>query len=61
MGNYGSKDLIVLDFANPGYFNHVVTIQPGKGHGINYYNVTPWLIQQKREILILISLSFYVL
>ncbi|WP_293917783.1 MULTISPECIES: hypothetical protein [unclassified Sphingobacterium] len=44
--------------ANPGYFNHVVTIQPGKGHGINYYDVTPWLIKQSKRVTYPDVLSF---
>ncbi|MCT3647159.1 hypothetical protein HZQ44_03090 [Elizabethkingia anophelis] len=49
MGKSWKQRLDSAASANPGYFNHVVTIQPGKGHGINYYNVTPWLIQQKKR------------
>lgn len=29
--------------ANPGQFIHVVDIQKGKGHGIDYFKTTPWL------------------
>lgn len=31
---------------SPDLFNHVVVIQPGKGHGIDYTQVSPWLAQQ---------------
>ena len=42
------KRLDEASAANPGQFNHVVVIQQGKGHGIDYYNVSPWLVKQTR-------------
>lgn len=35
--------------SNPGQFNHVCSIQINKGHGIDYYKVAPWLVQQTRK------------
>lgn len=35
--------------ANPGQFDHEVVIQQGRGHGINYHQVTPWLVQKTRN------------
>lgn len=43
---------ILLDSAsqnNKGQFNHRVEIQPGKGHGIDYFRTTPWLKQFTRN------------
>lgn len=34
---------------SPNDFNHKVVIQAGRGHGIDYYNVSPWLVQQTRK------------
>ncbi|WP_052496544.1 alpha/beta hydrolase family protein [Pedobacter lusitanus] len=49
MGADWKKRLDSATAANPGQFNHVVVIQPGKGHGINYYDVSPWLVKQTRK------------
>lgn len=38
-----------LEAANPGDYQHEVIIQEGRGHGINYYDVAPWLAEQKER------------
>lgn len=58
MGISWKQRLDSAALVNPGYFNHVVNIQTGKGHGINYYNVTPWLIKQSKRVTYPDVLSF---
>ncbi|MFD2966787.1 hypothetical protein [Sphingobacterium bambusae] len=35
---------------NPGQFKHVVNVQKGRGHGIDYKDVSSWLSQHTRKI-----------
>ncbi|MRG44311.1 hypothetical protein GFS24_04255 [Chitinophaga sp. SYP-B3965] len=35
--------------ASPGQFNHIVEIQAGKGHGIDYMRAAPWIKQFTRK------------
>lgn len=36
--------------ASPGQFTHEVVIQEGRGHGIDYFNVTRWLSRYSRSV-----------
>lgn len=38
-----------LQKTDPQNFKHNIVIQPGKGHGIDYTQTTPWLIQYERN------------
>lgn len=42
-GAQWKKQMDSAAHANPGQFAHVVDIQKGKGHGIDYFKTTPWL------------------
>ncbi|MDO5035458.1 MAG: hypothetical protein Q4D93_00670 [Porphyromonas sp.] len=35
---------------NPGLFRGMVIIQEGRGHGINYFDVAPWVAQQTERV-----------
>lgn len=38
-----------LQAAHPGYYTHKVDLQPGYGHGCDYYQTTPWLLNHTRK------------
>lgn len=44
------KVLDELQASHPGYYDHKVDLQPGKGHGCNYEVTTPWLVQKTRNV-----------
>lgn len=48
-GAQWKKQLDSASKANAGQFVHVVDIQQGKGHGIDYFKTTPWLKQYIRN------------
>ncbi|MCH5330512.1 MAG: hypothetical protein J1E04_06045 [Alistipes sp.] len=38
-----------LQAAHPGYYEHKIDLQPGKGHGCDYTVTTPWLREHMRN------------
>lgn len=45
----GSK-LDSLEAKYPGDFVHNIVIQEGKGHSVDYYQTTPWLVKHERRV-----------
>lgn len=46
---YTNEAFDSLQRLHPGYFDHLVDIVPGAGHGVDYFPTTPWLREKERN------------
>lgn len=49
MTHIAAKTLDSLRNTHPAYYNHKIELIEGMGHGINYEETTPWLVQFERN------------